>query len=51
MPGLWTSKRRMLLPRREHDLLAPTRVGFAGSCNHDGTIILDAVDVLYGVPT
>ena len=38
--GLRTSKRRVLRLMREHDLLAPTRVGAPrGPRNHDGTII------------
>src|SRR3954471_21385156 len=47
--GLRTSKRRGLRLMREHDLLAPTRVGAPrGPRNHDGTIIPDRVDRMWG---
>ena len=39
-----TSRRRVLRLMREHDLLAPSRVGSPrGPRNHDGTIIPDAL--------
>jgi len=44
-----TSLRRVLRLMREHDLLAPGRVGKPrGPRNHDGTIISDAVDTMWG---
>jgi putative transposase len=47
--GLRTSKRRVLRLMREHDLLAPSRVGAPrGPRNHDGTIIPDRVDRMWG---
>ena len=47
--GLRTSKRRVLRLMREHDLLAPTRVGAPrGPRTHDGTIIPDTVDTMWG---
>ena len=47
--GLRTSKRRVLRLMREHDLLAPTRVGAPrGPRAHDGTIIPETVDTLWG---
>ena len=47
--GVRTSKRRVLRLMREHDLLAPSRVGSPrGSRNHDGTIIPDRVDAMWG---
>ena len=47
--GVWTSKRRVLRLMREHDLLAPSRVGSPrGPRSHDGTIIPEAVDVMWG---
>ena len=47
--GVRTSKRRVLRLMRENDLLAPTRVGSPrGPRGHDGTIIPDAADVLWG---
>src|SRR6187397_3301624 len=47
--GLRTSKRRVLRLMREHDLLAPTRVGAPrGPRNHDGTIIPDKLDAMWG---
>ena len=43
------SPRRVLRPTRENDLLAPNRVGQPrGPRNHDGTIIPDAVDTMWG---
>lgn len=49
MAGLRTSKRRVLRLMREHDLLAPARVGAPrGPRNHDGTIIPDRVDRMWG---
>lgn len=47
--GLYTSRRRVLRLMREHGLLAPTRVGSPrGPHSHDGTIIPEAVDVMWG---
>jgi putative transposase len=47
--GLRTSKARVLRLMRQHDLLAPHRVGPArGPRSHDGTIIPDAPDVMWG---
>src|ERR671913_21996 len=47
--GLRTSKRRVLRLMREHGLLAPTRVGSPrGPRSHDGTIIPEAVDAMWG---
>ena len=47
--GLRTSKRRVLRLMREHDLLAPTRVGAPrGPRAHDGTIIPATVDTMWG---
>ncbi len=49
MAGLRTSRRRVLRLMRENNLLAPTRVGAPrGPRAHDGTIIPDAVDVMWG---
>ena len=49
MNGVWTSLRRVLRLMRQHDLLAPSRVGQPrGPRNHDGTIIPDAVDRMWG---
>lgn len=49
MKGVRTSKRRVLRLMRAHDLLAPTRVGAPrGPRNHDGTIIPDRVDTMWG---
>ena len=49
MKGVRTSKRRVLRLMRAHDLLAPTRVGTPrGPRNHDGTIIPDRVDTMWG---
>ena len=47
--GVRTSKRRVLRLMRENDLLAPSRVGSArGPRNHDGTIIPEAVNTMWG---
>jgi transposase InsO family protein len=47
--GVRTSKRRVLRLMRVHGLLAPSRVGSPrGPRNHDGTIIPDAVDIMWG---
>src|SRR3954470_6705622 len=47
--GLRTSKRRVLRLMREHDLLAPSRAGAPrGPRNHDGTIIPETVDTMWG---
>jgi putative transposase len=47
--GVRTSKRRVLRLMRAHDLLAPARVGAPrGPRNHDGTIIPEAVDMMWG---
>lgn len=47
--GVRTSARRVLRLMRENDLLSPTRMGHAhGSKAHDGTIIVDRPDVLWG---
>jgi len=47
--GLRTSKRRVLRLMREHDLLAPSRVGSPrGPRAQDGTIIPKTVDALWG---
>ena len=44
-----TSLRRVLRLMREHDLLAPGRVGSPrGPRNHDGTIIPETVDTMWG---
>src|SRR5437763_11209123 len=44
-----TSLRRVLQLMRQNNLLAPTRVGSPrGPRNHDGTIIPDTVDVMWG---
>jgi transposase InsO family protein len=49
MSGVRTSLRRVLRLMRAHDLLAPSRVGAPrGPRNHDGTIIPDAVDTMWG---
>src|SRR5688572_7055887 len=45
--GLRTSKRRVLRLMREHDVLAPSRVGAPrGPRSHDGTIIPATVDLM-----
>src|SRR5215213_4235087 len=47
--GVRTSKRRVLRLMREHGLLAPSRVGAPrGPRGHDGTIIPETVDTLWG---
>ena len=47
--GVRTSKRRVLRLTREHGLLAPSRVGAPrGPRSHDGTIIPETVDTLWG---
>jgi putative transposase len=47
--GIRTSLRRVLRLMREHDLLAPARVGRRrGPRSHDGTIVPDAVDTMWG---
>src|SRR3954462_4437115 len=47
--GTRTSMRRVLRLMRQNNLLAPTRVGSPrGPRNHDGTIIPDTVDVMWG---
>jgi putative transposase len=47
--GIRTSKRRVLRLMRENDLLAPSRIGLPrGPRAHDGSIIPDAVDVMWG---
>src|SRR5918911_1853254 len=47
--GVRTSKRRVLRLMRENHLLAPTRVGAArGPRSHDGTIIPETVNTMWG---
>src|SRR3954462_6009511 len=47
--GTRTSLRRVLRLMRQNHLLAPTRVGSPrGPRNHDGTIIPDTVDAMWG---
>jgi putative transposase len=47
--GIRTSKRRVLRLMREHDLLAPSRVGRPhGPKAHDGTIRTERVDTMWG---
>jgi len=47
--GIRTSKRRVLRLMREHDLLAPGRVGRAhGPKAHDGTIRTERIDEMWG---
>ncbi len=47
--GLRTSRRRVLRLMREHDLLAPQRVGRPrGSRAHDGTITTERIDLMWG---
>jgi transposase InsO family protein len=47
--GRRTSRRRVLRLMRAHDLLAPSRVGTTrGPRSHDGTIIPDTVDTMWG---
>ena len=46
--GVRTSKQRVLRLMREHDLLAPARVGSPrGPRNHDGSIIPEELDMLW----
>lgn len=47
--GLRTSRHRVLRVMREHGLLAPSRVGSPrGPRNHDGTIIPETIDTMWG---
>ena len=47
--GIRTSLRRVLRLMREHDLLAPGRVGSPrGPRSHDGTIVPDTIDTMWG---
>ena len=47
--GVTAAMRRVLRLMRQNNLLAPTRVGPPqGPRNHDGTIIPDTVDVMWG---
>ena len=47
--GIRTSLRRVLRLMREHDLLAPGRVGSPRSPrSHDGTIVPDSIDTMWG---
>jgi len=47
--GVRTSKHRVLRLMRENDLLAPSRVGSPrGPRRHDGTIIPDTLDTMWG---
>jgi len=47
--GVRTSRRRVLRLMRENGLLAPSRVGSPrGPRSHDGTIIPEAVDIMWG---
>ena len=47
--GIRSSKRRVLRLMRAHGLLAPSRAGSPrGPRSHDGTIITDAVDTMWG---
>ena len=47
--GMRTSLRRVLRLMRENELLAPDRVGQPrGPRNHDGTIIPDTIDTMWG---
>jgi putative transposase len=49
LKGIRTSKRRTLRLMREHGLLAPHRVGRRhGPKGHDGTIVTDRVDEMWG---
>jgi transposase InsO family protein len=49
MAGIRTSRRRVLRLMREHGLLAPQRLGAArGPRSHDGTIITERVDMMWG---
>jgi putative transposase len=47
--GIRTSRRRVLRLMRQHHLLAPARVGAPrGPRSHDGTIIPEALDTMWG---
>ncbi len=47
--GLRTSRQRVLWLMREHGLLAPARTGSPrGPRNHDGTIIPETIDTMWG---
>ena len=47
--GIRTSRRRVLRLMREHDLLAPQRVGRRrGPRAHDGTITTERIDLMWG---
>ena len=47
--GIRTSLRRVLRLMREHDLLAPGRVGSPrGPRNHEGTIVPETIDTMWG---
>jgi putative transposase len=47
--GVRTSKRRVLRLMRDNDLLAPSRVGSPrGPRSHDGTIIPETIDTMWG---
>jgi putative transposase len=47
--GIRTSRRRVLRLTREHDLLAPQRVGRPrGPRAHDGTITTERIDLMWG---
>jgi transposase InsO family protein len=49
LKGIRTSLRRVLRLMREHDLLAPSRTGSPrGPRNHDGTIIPETINTLWG---
>ena len=49
LKGIRTSLRRVLRLMREHTLLAPSRTGAPrGPRNHDGTIIPETIDTLWG---
>jgi putative transposase len=49
LAGVRSSKRRVLRLMRENDLLAPSRVGSPrGPRSHDGTIIPETVDTMWG---
>ncbi len=47
--GVRTSRRRVLRLMREHGLLAPARAGTPrGPRNHDGTIVPETIDAMWG---
>lgn len=49
LSGIRTSRRRVLRLMREYGLLAPTRAGGTrGPCHHDGTIVTERVDEMWG---